>query len=80
MTRLETLMKEAAARSMSHITIPVSDELLGLLRQRAESTGVTAEEFVRRHVEQLMDQPDDQFRDAAAYVMRKNAELYRRLA
>jgi antitoxin FitA len=38
------------------------------------------EEFLRRRIEQLLEQPDDQFREAAAYVLEKNAELYRRLA
>jgi hypothetical protein len=34
----------------------------------------------RRRVEQLLDHPDEQFRQAADYVLKKNAELYRRLA
>ena len=38
------------------------------------------EEFLRRRVEQLLDRPDEQFRQAATYVFHKNAELYRRLA
>jgi antitoxin FitA len=65
---------------MTTITIPLSDERLAQLRTWAEQVGLTPEEFLRRRVEQLLDRPDEQFRQAAAYVLQKNAELYRRLA
>lgn len=65
---------------MTMITIPLSDERLAQLRTWAEQAGLTPEEFLRRRVEQLLERPDEQFRQAAAYVMQKNAELYRRLA
>jgi len=65
---------------MTMITIPLSDERLAHLRGWAEQTGLSPEEFLRRRVEQLLDRPDEQFRQAAAYVLQKNAELYRRLA
>jgi antitoxin FitA len=65
---------------MAMITIPLSDEHLAQLRSRAEQAGLTPEEFLRQRVEQLLDRPDEEFREAAAYVLRKNAELYRRLA
>jgi hypothetical protein len=64
---------------MTTITIPVSDEHVAQLRLRAEQAGLSPEEFLRRHVELLLDRPDEQFRLAAAYVMEKNAELYQRL-
>jgi hypothetical protein len=62
------------------VAIPLSDERLAQLRLRAEQAGLASEEFLRRRVEQLLDRPDEQFRQAAAYVLEKNAELYRRLA
>jgi len=65
---------------MTTITIPLSDERLAQLRTWAEQTGLTPEEFLRRRVEQFLDRADEQFREAAAYVLQKNAELYRRLA
>ena len=65
---------------MTMITIPLSDKRLAQLRIWAEQTGLAPEEFLRRRVEQLLNPPDEQFRQAAAYVLRKNAELYRRLA
>lgn len=65
---------------MTTITIPLSEERLARLRIWAEQAGLAPEEFLRRRVEQLLEQPDEQFRQAAAYVLQKNAELYRRLA
>ncbi len=65
---------------MTNITIPLSEERLAQLRVWAEQAGLSPEEFLRRRVEQLLDQPDVQFRQAANYVLEKNAELYRRLA
>jgi hypothetical protein len=61
-------------------TIPLSEERLAQLRTRAEQAGLSSEEFLRRRVEQLLDRPDEPFRQAAAYVVQKNAELDRRLA
>lgn len=65
---------------MTTISIPLSDERLDQLRKWAEQSGLSPEEFLRRRVEQLLEPPDAQFRQATAYVLRKNAELYRRLA
>jgi predicted transcriptional regulator len=65
---------------MTPITIPLSDERLARLQALAERAGMTPEEFLRRQVEQLFETPDEQFRSAAAHVLQKNAELYRRLA
>lgn len=65
---------------MTMITVPLSDERLAQLRTLAEKVGLPPEEFLRRRVDQLLARPDESFRQAAAYVMEKNAELYRRLA
>jgi hypothetical protein len=65
---------------MTMITIPLSEERLTQLRIWAEQAGMPPEEFLRRRVEQLLDRPDEEFRQAAAHVLQKNAELYRRLA
>ena len=46
---------------------------------RASLSGLTPEEFLQRRVEELLKQPEE-FREAAAYVLNKNSELYRRLA
>lgn len=65
---------------MPPITIALSDEWFAQLQRRAQQAGLAPEEFLREQVEQLLGQPDEQFRQAAAYVLQKNTELYRRLA
>jgi hypothetical protein len=41
---------------------------------------VTVEDLARVGIEELLSRPDEAFQQAADYVLRKNAELYRRLA
>ena len=65
---------------MATITISVSEEELARLRSLAERSGLTPEEFVRTRVGRILDDPDEAFARAADYVLRKNAELYRRLS
>jgi hypothetical protein len=65
---------------MTTITVPLSEERLARLRVWAEQAGLSPEEYLRRRVEQFLDRPDEEFRQAATYVLHKNAELYRRLA
>jgi hypothetical protein len=65
---------------MTVISIPLSDDRLAQLTKWADEAGVSPEEFLRQQVDALLEQPDDRFRATAAYVMQKNAELYRRLA
>jgi antitoxin FitA len=65
---------------MTLITIPLSEGLLARLHTYAEQSGLSPEEFLRRRIEQLLESPDERFRQAANHVLQKNAELYRRLA
>ena len=65
---------------MTTITIPLTDERLAQLHLCAEQAGLSPEEFLRQRVEQFLDRPDQSFREATAYVLNKNAELYRRLS
>jgi hypothetical protein len=62
------------------INIPISDQRLAQLRTRAERAGLTPEEFLRQGIESFLESPDEEFRKAAEYVLKKNAELFRRLA
>ena len=61
------------------VDVKVGDYLLAINGQDLEATD-NPEEFLRRRVEQLLDRPDAEFLQAAAYVLAKNADLYRRLA
>ncbi len=65
---------------MSSITINLLEEQLVKLRELDSRLGISPEELARLSVEELLSQPDEEFEQAADYVLRKNAELYRRLA
>jgi hypothetical protein len=71
---------------MPTITIPISDEHLSQLQARAARRGITPEEMARVGVEEMLARPDAEdsemadFDHMADYVLKKNAELYRRLA
>jgi len=65
---------------MTTISIALSDEKLAQLHTWAEQAGLTPEEFLSQRVDQFLEPPDAQFRQAATHVLKKNAELYRRLA
>lgn len=65
---------------MTTVTIPLSEDKPARLRSLAELAGLSAEEVLRRRVKKLLEAPDDAFNAAVDHVLRKNAELYRRLA
>ena len=65
---------------MSTIVIEMSDERFARLQELADSLRVTPENLARVSIEELLDRPDESFRQAAEYVLEKNADLYRRLA
>jgi hypothetical protein len=62
------------------ITIELPNERLQELQKMALKFGVSMEELVRVSVEDMLTQPEEQFRKAAQYVLKKNSELYKRLA
>ena len=62
------------------ISIELSKEQAELLRSAAERLGVRLEDLARAGVTDLLRQPEEDFQTAAAHVLRKNEELYRRLA
>jgi hypothetical protein len=65
---------------VTNITIALSDDRLAKLKDVANRLGVPPEELVRASIDELLASPDEVFHKAAEYVLRKNAELYRRLA
>jgi len=62
------------------ITIALSEERAKRLQELASRFHIAPEELVRVSVEELLARPDDQFQQALDRVLKKNAELYRRLA
>jgi len=65
---------------MTSITIPIPDERLLKLKELAARLQVTPEELARVSVEEILTRSEEDFQAAASYVLKKNAELYQRLA
>ena len=65
---------------MTTITITLPDDRLQQLKEIASRFQVAPEELVRASVEELLARPDEEFQRVLDYVLKKNAELYRRLA
>ena len=65
---------------MSSITIELNGEQLSRLQSIADRIGVSVESLARSTVEELLARPDADFEQAADYVLKKNEDLYRRLA
>jgi len=65
---------------MTAITIPLSEDRLRRLYELAARAGVSPEDLARAGLEEWLAGPREDFQKAAKYVLRKNAELYRRLA
>jgi hypothetical protein len=62
------------------LNIQMNEEHLADLQAKAARLGVSVEDLARAGVLDLIRRPDDAFESAAARVLKKNAELYRRLA
>ncbi len=65
---------------MTTITIALPDDRLAALNRMAERSGLTSDDLVRLSIEDLLAEPEEMARQAAEYVLNKNADLYRRLA
>lgn len=65
---------------MTTVTIQLPDERATKLEDKAKQLHVTLEDLVLASVEDLLARSDEEFKCAVEYVLRKNAELYQRLA
>jgi len=65
---------------MANITVSLTEEGLLKLQELAARLMISPEELARIGVEELLALPDDEFRRVMNYVLKKNAELYQRLA
>lgn len=65
---------------MTDITIALPDDRLLKLKEMAVRLSVTPEELVCVSIEELLSAPEDTFHRVVDYVLKKNAELYQRLA
>jgi hypothetical protein len=62
------------------VAIELTEPLAERLREEAARLGVAPEELARAAVNDLLSTQREDFRAAAEYVLRKNEDLYRRLA
>lgn len=65
---------------MNALTITLPDERLLELQEKAARLHVSAEDLVRVSIEELLTQPDEAFREALEYGLKKNGRLCQRLA
>ncbi|MDW7712500.1 MAG: hypothetical protein SCH98_18710 [Deferrisomatales bacterium] len=65
---------------MTNITVSIPDDRFAQLQAAASKLRTTPEELVRASIDDLLAQPEESFLEAVGYVLKKNAELYRRLA
>ncbi|HMF14224.1 MAG TPA: ribbon-helix-helix protein, CopG family [Gemmataceae bacterium] len=65
---------------MTALSVSLSEQRLEQLQQLARREGVSPEELARASLEDWLRQPREDFAEAARYVLRKNRELYERLA
>jgi len=65
---------------MEHLTITLPDEVATQLRTVTKNAGVEPEEFLLASLQEKLATHDAEFIDAMRYVLKKNAELYKRLA
>jgi hypothetical protein len=65
---------------MSFITIEINEEQLLTLQSNAERLGVSVETLAHWSLKELLARSDDEFENSADYVLKKNRELYSRLA
>jgi hypothetical protein len=63
--------------AMTTFSVTLPDDHAQRLRDLAIEAGVTPEELLGAGAREWLDRPGEDFAEAAAYVLRKNAELYR---
>ncbi len=62
------------------MTLSITDDRYAKLVEVAKNLHITPEDLVCVSIDELLSRPDEDFLKAVDYVLRKNAELYRRLA
>jgi hypothetical protein len=61
-------------------TISLSEKQSQQLREIADQYHIAPEELVRASIEDLLTRPQNDFQTALDYVLKKNNDLYKRLA
>ena len=66
--------------SMESVTVNLPDQLASQIEEAAKQMGISPEEFIKAGIEEKLSLLDRDFHKAADHVLKKNAELYKRLA
>jgi len=64
----------------AQLDVPAELYSLVKLQQTATRLGISMEELILMGVEEVLNQPEETFQGTVDYVLKKNAELYQRLA
>ena len=73
-------LERSSEVTMNRITVTIPDDRLSKLQEIAARFQITPEDLVRVSIDELLARPEEDFRQAAEYVLNKNSELYHRLA
>ena len=65
---------------MEQLTITLPEEIATQLRDASQKVGVKPEDFMLVSLQEKLASLDSEFTEAMKYVLRKNADLYDRLA
>ena len=65
---------------MAQLQLELTESQMQSLRERAKSLGIPVEQLASALVADLTAHQADDFQQAAARILAKNAELYKRLA
>ena len=65
---------------MKTLEVQLPEQTASKLKEAAERLNVSLEQLLVLSVEEKLEQLDAEFRDSSDYVLKKNAELYDRLA
>lgn len=62
------------------LNLELDERQVRLLQEAAQRLNVSVNELAKAAINDLLAKPEQEFERAAAHVLKKNAELYKRLA
>jgi hypothetical protein len=65
---------------MMTLKVELGEETISRVEQAAQKLGITPEEFLQVSIEEMLIRLEQDFVEAAKYVLDKNADLYKGLA
>jgi hypothetical protein len=65
---------------MARIIVEIDDSRAAILKRKAKRFGLLPDQFIAASIEDLISRPEPDFDKAMRKVLKKNKELYKRLA